>query len=467
MSRSPGDVQPVFDAIARLGREAARQVVHRRAAARGRMYRLAAMYSGAHRGRAPPEAALVAIDPAATSRRRCSRAGGRCTSPSARRRADAADRNVKAHLGIASSLMLPLLRGDTCVAVLFIGRNVPRAFTDREIALAGSFVDRGDRARERAAVPRDPGGARAADRDRRDPEGAQRIADRHPPVFRAIVDAAFRLFDLAVAGLAQREGDGYRMMSMASATHAAGAPSARLMAIDACDLPFEGHPVEGDAPSAGLVGHRAAVVRAAHLRRGRHPRSLMLPILRGDECVGGLGVSRKVARAFTVAEIAAMQSFVDQAAIAIENVRLFNETREALGRQTAMADVLQVSAARDGFASGLEAILQRCEGLFPDAAGGAMSLIGDDGLAHARLRSHRAWTQLGRHARRCRAAAQQARSRRPGRSKGPPPRWRSSAGRRSIFRMPFTVPMCRATFATRRRCCSAAAPPTRWRWCRC
>src|SRR6202011_5942786 len=69
--------------------------------------------------------------------------------------------------------------------------------------------------------------------------------------------------------------------------------------------------------------------------------ALYLPLLREDECIGVLGIAGTRAGAFDDDEIALAESFRDQALIAIENARLFNETREALERQTATSEVLQ------------------------------------------------------------------------------------------------------------------------------
>src|SRR6516225_3762813 len=84
-----------------------------------------------------------------------------------------------------------------------------------------------------------------------------------------------------------------------------------------------------------------------HKRYGTNS-ALYLPLLRGGECIGLLTLVGKRPNAFGAAEITQAESFRDQALIAIENVRLFNETKEALDQQTATSEVLQVISTSPG-----------------------------------------------------------------------------------------------------------------------
>src|SRR6516162_3812154 len=84
-----------------------------------------------------------------------------------------------------------------------------------------------------------------------------------------------------------------------------------------------------------------------HKRFGTNS-ALYLALLRGGECIGLLTLVGKRPNNFGAAEIAQAESFRDQALIAIENVRLFNETKEALDQQTATSEVLQVISTSPG-----------------------------------------------------------------------------------------------------------------------
>jgi two-component system, NtrC family, sensor kinase len=69
---------------------------------------------------------------------------------------------------------------------------------------------------------------------------------------------------------------------------------------------------------------------------------VVVPLLRHNEVVGTLGVSRRDSVGFTVDDVAILQTFANQPVIAIENTRLFNELQESLQQPTATADVLKV-----------------------------------------------------------------------------------------------------------------------------
>src|SRR2546427_12990710 len=69
---------------------------------------------------------------------------------------------------------------------------------------------------------------------------------------------------------------------------------------------------------------------------------LAAPLLKDGRAIGAIQLRRTLPGAFGPREVELVQTFAAQAVIAIENVRLFNETKEALDQQTAVADVLRV-----------------------------------------------------------------------------------------------------------------------------
>ena len=112
-----------------------------------------------------------------------------------------------------------------------------------------------------------------------------------------------------------------------------------------------------------------------------------MPLLRGADCIGVLAFHHtRAAVAFDDGETKLAQSFADQAVIAIENVRLFNETKEALEQQTATAEVLQVISGSMADAQPVFVkIVDSCERLF-DGDHAVISLVGDDGqVRHAHI----------------------------------------------------------------------------------
>jgi signal transduction histidine kinase/DNA-binding response OmpR family regulator len=108
---------------------------------------------------------------------------------------------------------------------------------------------------------------------------------------------------------------------------------------------------------------------------------IFAPMLWNERGIGAIGVARSTGP-FKPGELALAQTFADQAVIAIQNARMFNETRDALERQTATAEVLKsISHSIADTRPVFEQIMRSCQRLFKVGQVG-IALVGDDGLMH-------------------------------------------------------------------------------------
>ncbi len=212
---------------------------------------------------------------------------------------------------------------------------------------------------------------------------SQSPTDAHP-VFDAIAKSAYRLLSSSFTAVLLRKGNTYHREAKYAADLPGGQPASdtRIPIDPSANFPSR-------VFASGQMLHLpdwTAIDLPEHEQRifeGGGRSSLMLPLLVNRECVGVLAVGRGTVQPFTPAEIALMQAFVDQAVIAIENVRLFNETQEALEHQTATSEVLQVVGSSMADAQPvIEKIIDSCETLFSHLTSIFVNRVGDDGRLH-------------------------------------------------------------------------------------
>ena len=131
-----------------------------------------------------------------------------------------------------------------------------------------------------------------------------------------------------------------------------------------------------------------------------HRTILAVPLLRENEAIGALTIRRSEVKPFTEKQIDLVATFADQAVIAIENVRLLNETKEALEQQTATSEVLKIISSSPGelesvFNAMLENATRICQAkyglmfLYENGSFRARALCGvPQALAEERQRNH-------------------------------------------------------------------------------
>jgi len=199
------------------------------------------------------------------------------------------------------------------------------------------------------------------------------------PVLDAIAERAARLCDASAASMYLIEND--ELHHLASK----GPSPDPVRHVDT--LPINRDSVSGRA----LLERRTIEVSDMLAEGGDYPLShdiaqqfghrtvLVVPLYREGQPFGTILLRRKEVRAFSEREIALLRTFGDQAAIALENVRLFNETKEALEQQRASGEVLAaISSSIADTTPVFETILDRCERLFEGHVVG-VNLVTPDG----------------------------------------------------------------------------------------
>ncbi len=206
------------------------------------------------------------------------------------------------------------------------------------------------------------------------------------PVFEKILESGQRLFATEQLGIFLVKDDGQ--------VHAAAWRGSALDAIARtfpkprrADDDGAGHPRAAHGPRARRCGdaRRARPRCAAWSQLHGNCSVAWAPMLWEDRGIGSISVLRQPPRPFSDKELALLKTFADQAVIAIQNARLFNETKEALERQTATAEVLQViSSSVADTQPVFEKILDSCQRLIA-CSDLAVLTVDEDSMVHLGL----------------------------------------------------------------------------------
>ncbi|HYW63745.1 MAG TPA: GAF domain-containing protein, partial [Bradyrhizobium sp.] len=253
-------------------------------------------------------------------------------------------------------LGVPLLREEVPIGVIVLTRCKVQPFTDQQIELVSTFADQAVIAIENVRLFDEVQARTLQLTESLEYQTAissvLNVISRSPsniqPVLDTIAETAQRLCRSEHAYIMRLENDRYHLAA------AKGARSERIKYL-------EQNPIARDRGS--VVGRVALEHRPVHIpdvladpeyalsMEGDHGYRTILgiPLLRDGSAIGIIIVTRAAVQPFEPRQIELVSTFADQALIAIENARLFEEVRartedlrESLQQQTATADVLKV-----------------------------------------------------------------------------------------------------------------------------
>ncbi|HKQ28859.1 MAG TPA: GAF domain-containing protein [Burkholderiales bacterium] len=347
LSKSPSDVQPVFDTIIR-------SAVRLGDADLGTLFRLdgTSIHVGAHcKLNAQAEALYARVFPQplndGSPYGRAMLEGKVVNMPDLQKLAFSSESRDRARvLGIRAVLAVPVRGKNGILGALVIGRRAAGAFPRSYVRLLESFADQAAIAMEnvrlfsatKESLARQTATAEILKVIASSPSDVQ-------PVFDAIVRSAGRLAAGSSVNVSRLVGDRLYLAAYTPVSPVADEVLRNLYPI----------PITEARPLAEAVRRQSSFfvgdfetdpdvgARAREVMRARGFRStLYVPIVHGDVVHGVLHVSKLEPGPFPQQWVELLETFASQAVIAIENVRLFNETKEALERQTATAEILRV-----------------------------------------------------------------------------------------------------------------------------
>ncbi|HEU4370825.1 MAG TPA: GAF domain-containing protein, partial [Methylomirabilota bacterium] len=284
--------------------------------------------------------------------------------------------------GFRSIIAVPMLHGDDAVGVIAVTRTQVGGFAPAEIALLQTFADQAVIAVENARLLTELQARNADLTDALEQQTATadilRIISRSPtgiqPTFEAIAAAATTLCEADTASLFRFDGELIHFVA-----HHGRTPVEIGSAQESFPQPPRHHSITARAIFAGAAVQIADVSEDPEIEdalRRLYKTVLSVPLIREGRSLGAITVARRVVMAFTSQQMALLQTFAEQAVIAIENVRLFSELQArnadltvALEQQTATSEILRVISSsptdvQPVFDTIVRSAVRLCDGLF-------------------------------------------------------------------------------------------------------